>query len=257
MSHQEKQKNFQEQINRRVLVNWVRITGYQSKRKGLDSILEELSNEVLGYPKDQGKAFSWPAPAGVSDGVPAYRAQVSYEFWKYFIRFGRRKLFEYNEKNSAMIRLTKEKTLTLQEQDRLGLFLRKKLKQAYLNAKIRAPEISLVKGLLKIGDEVPQRPAVLAVKLNVDLSEWNGSALEDLLTNSEKEAIKAGQLRYGSMQLQGISIEKPKTSEILSATEVHLKETETCPTESQSQKRKRTLEEFMDVQVAKKHVRED
>ncbi|WKY02643.1 hypothetical protein Q1695_016144 [Nippostrongylus brasiliensis] len=177
MSHQEKQKNFQEQINRRVLVNWVRITGYQSKRKGLDSILEELSNEVLGYPKDQGKAFSWPAPAGVSDGVPAYR---------------------------------------------------------------------------------PQRPAVLAVKLNVDLSEWNGSALEDLLTNSEKEAIKAGQLRYGSMQLQGISIEKPKTSEILSATEVvHLKETETCPTESQSQKRKRTLEEFMDVQVAKKHVRED
>ncbi|WKX94622.1 hypothetical protein Q1695_011696 [Nippostrongylus brasiliensis] len=208
-------------INRRVLVNWVRITGYQSKKKGLDSILEELSNEVLGYPKDQGKAFSWPAPADVSGGVPAYRAQVSYEFWKYFIRFGRRKLFDYNEKNGAMIRLTKEKTLSLQEQDRLGLFLRKKLKQAYSNATIRAPEISLIKGLLKIGEEV------------------------------------AGQLRYGSMQLQGISIEKPKPSDILSTTEVHLKETETCPSESQSQKRKGTLDEFMDIQVAKKHVRED
>ncbi|VDP62575.1 unnamed protein product [Heligmosomoides polygyrus] len=117
----ERQKVFQEHINRKVLIDWIRILGLPNPhRKKFDVLLEEFAKEILGYPRDQPSPFSWPTNAGTYANHTAIRVRITYEFWKFFMKDGRKRLYEHNRTNGSRIIIAREKTMSVQEQDRLG-----------------------------------------------------------------------------------------------------------------------------------------
>ncbi|KAK6044950.1 hypothetical protein COOONC_17545 [Cooperia oncophora] len=140
---------YQEHINKRVLVEWVRITGLDNKAKWkLDRLLSYLSNTITGYTGTE-NVFTWPTFA-VSGGIPAYRAKVSYAYWRYFMSEGRRRLAEHNKEQGTKIAVIKEQILRNQDSNNFGLLVRKKLYSLYASKKVKAPEISVKRGLLHI-----------------------------------------------------------------------------------------------------------
>ncbi|KAL6742021.1 hypothetical protein Aduo_015221 [Ancylostoma duodenale] len=195
---------FKEHINRRVLVNWVRITGLPSPKKWrLDRLLRELSLNITKYPEGRPPAFSWPTGAGVSRDLPAYRACVSYDYWCYFMSEGRKRLNEYNREQNLRIEINKEVTQKISDERNLGLLLRKKIKEAYLAAKKKVPDMSVKKERLHIGNELVLKPSLAAIKLNADLSDWEGLPVREMLTEEEREQYDRGELKYGSLTLPG------------------------------------------------------
>ncbi|VDO80203.1 unnamed protein product [Heligmosomoides polygyrus] len=205
----EKQKAFQENINKKVLIDWVRVLGLPNpKKKKYDQVLEEFAKDILKYPMEKGNPFSWPTYAGEYGNHSAIRVRISYEFWKFFMREGRKVLYEYNREHGTTIIISREKTLSLQEQDRLGLYLRKKIKQEYAKCKKNPPDITMSKGALRIGSMEPMKPLVAAIRLDVDMSDWNGSKLEDMLTEKKQSAMEKGELAFGTLKLPGIELSK-------------------------------------------------
>ncbi|WKX96000.1 hypothetical protein Q1695_012450 [Nippostrongylus brasiliensis] len=86
-------KNYQEQVNKRVLCQWVRILGLPTKRNpNYDQVLCDLAEKILEYPKEKGNPFSWPSAAGLTSTGPAIRCKMTYDFWNYFLRTGSRRL---------------------------------------------------------------------------------------------------------------------------------------------------------------------
>ncbi|WKX95995.1 hypothetical protein Q1695_012447 [Nippostrongylus brasiliensis] len=213
MNLSEKQAQFQEHVNRRVLIDWIRITGLSNpRRRSFDNILEEFAFDVIGYPRENGNPFSWPTHAGVFGNSPAIRAKITYDFWKHFLKVGRKNLFEHNRRNGTDIRISREKTISLQEMDRLGLYIRKKIRQEYAKQGTVGKEISLVKGMLRIGDDMTLRPTVAAVKLGINMDEWTGTPLMDMLNKTEKEELESGKLCFGSIVLPGINLNSNRDS---------------------------------------------
>ncbi|VDO26485.1 unnamed protein product [Heligmosomoides polygyrus] len=212
MSTYERQKIFQENVNRRVLLDWVRVTGLPTnKKKSYDQLLSSLAYDILEYPREKPEPFSWATQAGFYGNHEAIRARLTYDFWKFFMREGRKNLYDYNLKNNTDIKISREKTLSLQEQDRL--YIRKLIKERYRQAGLRGKEIAMVKGKIRIGEEPLMKPAVAAVKLNVTMREWNGSKLDEMLTQDEKKSIEEGKLVYGSLQLEGIDVTEESVNE--------------------------------------------
>ncbi|VDL81138.1 unnamed protein product [Nippostrongylus brasiliensis] len=155
------------------------------------------------------------------------------------MKSGRRKLEAYNRTNGTEIRITREKTKKVQDQESLSLYIRRQLKES-LSKSGSKTEVSIVRGMLKIGTDQPIKPSVAAVKLNIDMSNWKGPSLEEMLSDKERNDIETGQLVYGSMNL--IS-NKPNTKD---------KVTKDNHTEksalSVTPKRKRTRSDFLSTQ---------
>ncbi|VDO47257.1 unnamed protein product [Heligmosomoides polygyrus] len=103
---------------------------------------------------------------------------------------GRKRLYEYNGTNGTRIIITREKTMSVQEQDRLGLYIRKMIRLACEHNKTKIPEVVMAKGQLRIGALMPMKPAIAAIKLNVNMNDWNGTPLESMLTDKEKELLE-------------------------------------------------------------------
>ncbi|KAK6048473.1 hypothetical protein COOONC_14022, partial [Cooperia oncophora] len=115
--------SFQETINKRVLLEWVRIVGLENKNKWkFERLLAHLANVIIGYPSDSSKlsAFTWPTSAGIHDGIAAIRAKVSYDFWEYFMSERKHKLSDYNSANGTKIALIKEMTMKARDENNLG-----------------------------------------------------------------------------------------------------------------------------------------
>ncbi|CAJ0591205.1 unnamed protein product [Cylicocyclus nassatus] len=120
-------KAYQENVNKKVLIDWVRLTGLPNpRRRKLDVLLNDFAQDIVKYPSSRGTAFTWPSPAGFYGNHMAIRARMSYDFWKHFLSEGRKALYEYNKFHGTEIKLSREKTLPITEQERLGLFIRKK-----------------------------------------------------------------------------------------------------------------------------------
>ncbi|CAJ0589689.1 unnamed protein product [Cylicocyclus nassatus] len=198
---------FQENVNKKALIDWVRVTGLPNPRKRkIDRLLEDFATDILKYNKPQ--PFSWPVPAGTHGGLLAIRARITYEFWKFFMSEGRKTLYEYNSTNGTDIKISREKTITLEDQDRLGLYIRKIIKDEYKRINKKGVEVTLKKSLLKIGDYQPVKPAIAAIMLDIDIEAWSGLPLEQLLTEKEKESLEKGEIKRGSMQLPDITLSK-------------------------------------------------
>lgn len=214
-------------------------------------MLQDFATKIVGYPVDRPAPFSWPVQAGFTNSGPAIRARVSYDFWKYFMKNGRRNLEAYNKANNKEIRISREKTKLLQEHESLGLYIRKRIREASQKAGVPV-DVTIVKGLMRIGAEQPMKPTTAAIKLNIDMSQWNGSSLEELLSPQERNDIKNGRLVYGSLVLKGITVSSEVAARELEGSTVmpHVEQPTTSenmspPIGPNSPKRKRTLADFM------------
>ncbi|CAJ0593203.1 unnamed protein product [Cylicocyclus nassatus] len=117
-------------------------------------------------------------------------ARITFDFWRTFMAEGRKTLYENNSKNGTDIKIIRERTLSLEDQDRLGLFIRKSIKDACARKNKKCIDITLKKSLIKIGNNEPVNPAVASVLLNLDLSSWTGLPVEELLSKQEKTKIQ-------------------------------------------------------------------
>ncbi|CAJ0591083.1 unnamed protein product [Cylicocyclus nassatus] len=141
---QKKLAQFQENVNKKALIDWVRITGLPNpRRRKLDRLLEDFTSDILKY--THGSPFSWPVPAGNQGGLLAIRARITYDFWKFFMQDGRKNLYEYNNTNGTDIKISREKTITLEDQERLGLYIRKRIKDEYRRINKKCIEVTLKK----------------------------------------------------------------------------------------------------------------
>ncbi|KAL6726422.1 hypothetical protein Aduo_016677 [Ancylostoma duodenale] len=216
-SSQERKQIFQDSINKKVLLEWVRVTGLPNPRKKpFDRILQELAVDILKYPKEKPIAFSWPTAAGMTGNILAIRAKISYDFWRFFITEGRGLLAEYNKTNNLDIRINREQTLTVSDNERLGLYIRKFIKEAHVRGNRKCPDITFKKGILNIGKEYSMTPTMAAVQFGINLEAWNGLPLDDLLTQKEKDAIKKGEIKPGSLRLTGVNLTKSQSPKITS-----------------------------------------
>ncbi|WKY12086.1 hypothetical protein Q1695_003563 [Nippostrongylus brasiliensis] len=155
-----------------------------------------------------------PSSAGLTNGGHAIRAKMCYDFWNYFLKTGRRKLSNYNQKNNLEIRIIREKTRTVQEIERLRLFLRKTLRESFERHYVRGQYVNILKGKIKIGTLEPMSPPTAVVRLSMDLKGWNGSSLSDMLSNREKNDIRAGKLKFGSLKLNGVDVNPDLVKEV-------------------------------------------
>ncbi|RCN25340.1 hypothetical protein ANCCAN_28949 [Ancylostoma caninum] len=215
----DRKQQFQESVNKKVLLEWVRITGLPNPRKKpFDKVLNEFAVDVLKYPKEKALAFAWPTAAGQTGSIVAMRAKVSYDFWRHFITEGRGLLAEYNKNNSLDIRIQREQTLHVSDTERLGLFIRRFIREAYNKANRKCPDILFKKGILQIGKEYHMTPTMAAYQFGINLEEWNGLPLEELFTPKESEAIKKGEVTFGSLRLTGVSLTRNHMSQQNTAT---------------------------------------
>lgn len=92
----ERHNVFQEHINRKVLIDWIKNFGLPNpQRKKFDVLLEEFAKEILitilarnnqveekemiemfRYPRDQPSPFSWPTNAGIYANNTAIRVSL-------------------------------------------------------------------------------------------------------------------------------------------------------------------------------------
>ncbi|WKY07655.1 hypothetical protein Q1695_007259 [Nippostrongylus brasiliensis] len=143
----------QEHINRKTLIDWVRISGLEipKKKMNYDEILQSFATNVIQYPSERPSPFSWPTQAGRTRSGIALRARVTYDFWR--------------------------------------LYVRQELREQYEKAG-ETTHVSIVKGgLIKIGNDEPIRAPIAALKLKVDMTKWNGSDVVELLTINERKAL--------------------------------------------------------------------
>ncbi|KAK5971978.1 hypothetical protein GCK32_010004 [Trichostrongylus colubriformis] len=211
--HDVRKKVFQENVNKRVLLEWVRITGLENKNKWkYDRLLAHLANVITGYTCENKSAFTWPTSAGTYKGIAAIRAKVSYEFWKYFMSEGRKKLAEYNKNHGTKISILKELTLKSMDENNLGLLIRKKLNGMYAREGLKGPEMFVRRGCIHIGKDLVLKPSVAAIRLNLALPEWKGLPVEELLNERDKHELKIGNIKYGDLVLPGLKNFLPSAS---------------------------------------------
>ncbi|VDL74988.1 unnamed protein product [Nippostrongylus brasiliensis] len=181
---------YQDQVNRKVLLEWVRITGLTvPPRANFDLVLKDFAVNILEYPSDAPQPFSWPVQAGFTSTGPAIRAKMSYTFWRHFMKSGRRKLYDYNRKHNTEIKIIREKTKPVMDQEKLGLYIRKKIREAYQKANKKGVEVTIIKGKIVMGKEEPMRPTVAAVRLGLSMDDWQGEPLESMFSKHEKEEL--------------------------------------------------------------------
>ncbi|KAL6742019.1 hypothetical protein Aduo_015219 [Ancylostoma duodenale] len=132
-SSNERKKAFQDSINKKVLLEWVRVTGLPiPRKKSFDRILQEFALDILKYLRDKPLAFSWPTAAGMTGNILAMRAKVSYDFWRHFITEGRGLLAGCNKSNNLDIRINREQTVNVPDNECLGLYIRKFIKEVHV-----------------------------------------------------------------------------------------------------------------------------
>ncbi|KAL6742990.1 hypothetical protein Aduo_016077 [Ancylostoma duodenale] len=192
----------QDSVNKKVLLEWKRITGSENPRKkNYDKLLKDFVYEMIRYPNDLPTPLSWPTGAGTSGNIQAIRCKMTYDFWRFFLAEGRKNLAEYNKDHWTEIRISREKSLPMSDMDRLGLYIRKKIKERYLMANKKPVDVTIRRGLLQIGDRQPMKPTTAAYKFGIGMSTWNGLPLRELLTAEEKKAVDSGELKFGSEKL--------------------------------------------------------
>lgn len=128
---------------------------------------------------------------------------------------GRRNLEEYNKKQGTEIHITRERTRKVQDQEKLGLYIRRKVREACVRSKTSGVDVSLVKGFIRIQNEPLMRPVVAAIRLALSMQDWIGPKLEDMYTEQDRKDLESGKLVYGSLKLPGVDLSsKPSTSNV-------------------------------------------
>ncbi|EYC19394.1 hypothetical protein Y032_0024g1061 [Ancylostoma ceylanicum] len=70
---------YQDSVNKKVLLEWIRITGLENPRKkNYDKLLKDFVYEILRYPSDRAAPLSWPTGAGTFGNIQAIRVRSTY-----------------------------------------------------------------------------------------------------------------------------------------------------------------------------------
>ncbi|KAK6045284.1 hypothetical protein COOONC_17211 [Cooperia oncophora] len=130
----ERNANFQENVHKKVLLEWVRITGLENKNKWrLDRLLAHFAHSILGYVNAiLNQKLQLSLGSKLQDYIVAsqlymgdleiIQAKVSYDFWRYFMSEGRKKLSQYNKEKGSKIAVLKELTLKNTDENNLGYY---------------------------------------------------------------------------------------------------------------------------------------
>ncbi|RCN49889.1 hypothetical protein ANCCAN_03924 [Ancylostoma caninum] len=180
-------------------------------------------DEVICYKNERDPyPLTWATGTGNNSATSAIRirlVKMSNAFWTFFASNGRKKMYEYNRRNKCDIRLMRYKTLSLSDLDNLSLYLRKKLRDFISSKGLPHVKISVKQGYVTIANNKKFCATELAVRLGLNYSDWQGSPIMELMSNSEKKLFKEGKLAWSSLDLE--SLLSPVAS---SAAPVHGKE---------------------------------
>ncbi|KAL6735969.1 hypothetical protein Aduo_006368 [Ancylostoma duodenale] len=89
----------------------------------------------------------------------------------------------------------------------------KKKREAYTAAKKKVPEMSVKTDRLHIGAELSIKPSIAAIKLDADLSDWEGTPVRELLTEEERRQYDKGEIEFDSIKLSGgVTLSNPASN---------------------------------------------
>ncbi|RCN44348.1 hypothetical protein ANCCAN_09692 [Ancylostoma caninum] len=207
----------QEHVNRRVLSEYIKVIGVPNQEKlGTRDLVQKFLKEIVRYNtvKDN-SPLTWPTSTGSNGDCSSFRVKMSDQFWTYFTSDGRKKLLEYNRKERANVKVIRDQTISLSDLENLSLYLRRKIKQHYQTNNSSPPDVSVKNGYVTIGNynngnTKRYRATELAVLLGWDYRDWQGTAIKELLSNTERknmmmsymcEREREGTLTWGSLSL--------------------------------------------------------
>ncbi|EYC19742.1 hypothetical protein Y032_0023g690 [Ancylostoma ceylanicum] len=182
----------QEHINRRVLNEYIRIISLpNTDKKSPTELANFFINDVVLY-KDETDPhpLTWATGTGSNGSTSSIRVKMTNNFWTYFTKSGRERMYEFNRKNKCEIRVIRDKTISLSDVDNLSLYLRKKIRDYIATNGLPSTELVVKQGYITIGGTKKYRSTELAIRLGLDYSDWKGTAILELLTNTEKKSLE-------------------------------------------------------------------
>ncbi|KAK6763690.1 hypothetical protein RB195_024133 [Necator americanus] len=192
----------QEQVNKRVLSEYIRIVGVPNIEKmGIRELVKKFLNEI----KDT-QPLTWPTSTGNNIGTSSFRVKMSDSFWQYFLNEGRKRLMEFNRRERSNVRVLRDQTIPITDLENLSLYMRKKIRLYYQSKKGIPPEMSVKNGFITItssnGEKKRMRATELAIVLGWEYNDWQGICIRKLMTNTEKKNLADGKLTWGSMSIE-------------------------------------------------------
>ncbi|XGW23221.1 hypothetical protein V3C99_005454 [Haemonchus contortus] len=133
--------------------------------------------------------LSWVRAAGSVGETTNFRAEMSSLFWDHFLSHGRLNLAEYNRSHKSSIKIVRGKSFQHDDMENLGLYLRQKIRKLYIDRGQQPSEINRFKS------------PILSVLLGLDYSEWNGTPIRQLLSQSELNSYENGVIKWGSLDI--------------------------------------------------------
>ncbi|KAL6728061.1 hypothetical protein Aduo_009871 [Ancylostoma duodenale] len=182
----------QEHINRRVLNEYIRVVGIPNdNKKNPTELANFFLNEIVSYKNELDPyPLTWPTGTGSTGNSSSIRVKMSNAFWTYFTSTGRKRMYEFNRKNKVEVRVVRDKTLSLSDLDNLSLYLRKKIRDSITSNNLPHVDIGVKQGYITIANTKKFRATELAVRLGLNYSDWQGTPIQDLMSNTEKKLHK-------------------------------------------------------------------
>ncbi|VDO86524.1 unnamed protein product [Heligmosomoides polygyrus] len=116
-------------------------------------------------------------------------------FWTHFMNDGKRKLQEYNRKNGTSVRIIRDHTVNITDVENLSLYLRRRILKLFNDQDMTPPEMVVkngyvtITGMPKLGTK-RYRSTELSVLLGLDYNDWNGTAINKMLTVTERRNME-------------------------------------------------------------------
>ncbi|CAJ0606860.1 unnamed protein product [Cylicocyclus nassatus] len=209
-------ERFIEGVHKRVMNEYIRIVNIPiSMRKELSLMLEDFV-VIVGYDKDRERDYnplSWPRPAGIGASTMCLQAKVTYKFWRYFTSLGKTKLGEYNREHQTNIVVVQEKTLRMNDQNRLCLFLRNLIKEKYREKQKSPIDMKIKQWRIELVGVGVFDPVILARRLDFDYRNWNGLPFDEIIDYRIKKDSLGGKLPIGPLTLPGLEENREAESE--------------------------------------------
>ncbi|EYC05148.1 hypothetical protein Y032_0084g1804 [Ancylostoma ceylanicum] len=210
----------QEHVNRRVLSEYIKVINVPNTEKlNVRDLVQKFLKEVVRYNNTKDNApLSWATSTGSNGETSSFRVKMSDSFWSYFTGDGRKKLIEYNRKERANVKVIRDQTISLSDLENLSLYLRRKIKLYYQSRNSTPPDVSVKNGYVTIGNygkgtTKRYRATELAVLLGWNYQDWQGTAIKELMTNTEKRNMAEGLLTWGSLSIELFKSIEPTSME--------------------------------------------
>lgn len=173
-------------------------------RLQLPELVEKFLEDVVKYTnKDDPYPLTWPTPTGRNGELYNFRVKMTNAFWTHFMNDGKRKLQEYNRKNGSSVHIIRDHTVNITDVENLNLYLRRRILKLFNDQDMTPPEMVVkngyvtITGMAKMGTK-RYRSTELSVLLGLDYNDWNGNAINKMLTVTERRNMEEGKLTWGS-----------------------------------------------------------